>query len=123
MEAELRLGAESSYLTLPARLRERHLAEETNEADALVQAIGDRLRIWICSRRDDLRIHVPLCEWRAGPPRDRSIFQWGINVQRWRDSFITDGKQIDQAGNVSFCVPVEYECVEGVMPCERLLSE
>lgn len=74
---------------LPPRLRERHLTEDVSEA--VVQASGYHLRIWIWSDRDDIVLALPFDGFRAERIYERSIHRWGINVARWT----TPGKTND----------------------------
>lgn len=74
---------DSGTLRLPVTVRERYLSPDAKERDAVVQAAGTKLHIWIESNRATLRVDLPFDGFRAGKPYTRSLYRWGINVSRW----------------------------------------
>ena len=77
---------------LVPRLRERYLTQQVS--DAIVQATGHVLRIWIWSDRSNVCVKLPFDGFRAERPYVRSINSWGVNVNRWT----TPGKQSGTTG-------------------------
>jgi len=73
---------QAGRVRLTPRLRERHLTQYVEQA--IVQASGTVLRIWLWSDRDNIEIRLPLEEFRAGRPYSRSFHDWAVNVDRWR---------------------------------------
>lgn len=92
-EVELPYSPKSSTLTVPVRVRERHLTPETR--DAHVQEVGRYLRITIWSERDNITIHVPLTEWSTGKEMQRRLSGANnglISVGRFEDRLeVEDG--------------------------------
>lgn len=74
------------------RLRERYLSPEVE--DAVVQAAGTHLRVWLWSERQHVALLVPFDGLRWERPYERSVTRWGVNVNRW----LTPGNQNDRAG-------------------------
>lgn len=76
-------------IRLVPRLRERYLTPDVEEA--VVQASGYALRIWIWSDRSNIEIRLLFDGFRSERPYTRSVNSWGVNVNRWR----TRGKDLD----------------------------
>lgn len=74
---------------LVPRLRERYLTEVVDEA--VVQAAGQTLKIWLWSDRANIVVELPFDGVRWERPYTRSVNSWGINVNRWT----TPGKHAD----------------------------
>lgn len=78
-ETEIRyLQYETSQnrLSVPLRIRERHLTEDTDSV--IIQAIGDALRITIPSSRDTIQIEIGLGEWSTSRAFERKVSEKGI---------------------------------------------
>ena len=61
----------SDKLSIPIRIRERHLKPETDEA--ILQAIGTELQIFIQSIRDTIIMRIPFNEWMTTDAYKRKI--------------------------------------------------
>lgn len=82
----------SDRLSIPIRIRERHLTPKTTEA--VLQAIGLSLQIAIWSERDNIVIHLPLKCWRATRPYSGSLSGPSngiLSVGRFDDEIDNDG--------------------------------
>lgn len=77
---------------LVPRLRERYLTEHVE--DAVVQASGYYLKIWIWSDRANVLIRLPFDGFRAERVYTRSVNSWGVNVNKW----VEPGKHADGSG-------------------------
>jgi hypothetical protein len=83
---------DSGVLRVPRRVREHYLTPEAGNDSCLVQASGSVLHVWFWSDRGCIRLDVQLTEFRVGPPLERSVNRWGVNVNRWRDALdVTEG--------------------------------
>lgn len=51
----------SNIISIPVRMRERHLTQETDTVS--LQAIGLELQLAIWSERDNIAIRIPLSDW------------------------------------------------------------
>jgi hypothetical protein len=102
---------ERGVMRLRQPLREYHLTPETQEGQALVQAVGPALWVWVCSDRDDIRLEVQTEEWVAGRPYHHSIHRWGINLNRWLDSLVVEPEP-------QRTIEATVQVVEGVTPDE-----
>lgn len=71
-------------IRITVELRERYLDPQTERA--LVQPCGGILAIWIWSDRSNIRLELPFDGFRVGPPQERSLGKWGVNVNRWLSS-------------------------------------
>lgn len=70
-ESELSFNEGSATLSIPIRLRERHITEDADSVT--VQPIGHELQVTIWSDRDNMVIRLPQTEWRAGVPESRTL--------------------------------------------------
>ena len=117
---------EGGVLRLVARLRERYLTPDVEEA--VVQASGYYLKIWIWSDRANLRIRLPFDGYRAERTYTRSINSWGINLNKWTSpGKHPDGNGVgwwnDAALDVAYggssnkpMIQAEIETFDGVKP-------
>lgn len=115
---------EGGIVRLAPRLRERYLTADVREA--VVQASGHTLRIWVWSPRSNVRIDLPLDGYRAERPYTRSINSWGVNVNRWTEPGNQSGRtgwHNDASLDIAFggesnkpMVEASVETFEGVKP-------
>lgn len=84
-EINLPIG-ETGYLRIPLRIAERYLTENTENNSAKVQPIGTDIQILIRSKRDDMIIRIPLENWEAAKPYNRSLNGWTLNLKKWIDN-------------------------------------
>lgn len=95
----------SGAVTIPLRLRERHLTPEVDEA--IVQATGLSLQVTIPSARDTLMLRFPLETWTAGRPYSRSIIRGAVDLDRWIESIETA-----QSDCNTDCATVQYTTID-----------
>jgi hypothetical protein len=68
---------------LPVTIRERYLHPDAEGSEVVVQAAGTWLLIWIGSDRANVRVALPLDDFRAEKPYTRALYRWGVNIARW----------------------------------------
>lgn len=86
----------SNYLNLPIRIRERHLTQDSYRSEYKVQAIGSHLRAVFRSENDTISIKIPFRHWRAEREYTRKLNDWSLYLERWADSFETDGTVVEE---------------------------
>ena len=111
MEFEI-ANSESPRFTLPWQFRERHLTEECEGGDALVQPCGDEIRICVFSERDDLMLRFPLKEWYAEQPRKRSLRSWRIDLSRYAHLIDWDSVDDDWRVGTAQISPIDIEAAD-----------
>lgn len=80
-EYVLPFAGSDGLVRISPRIRERYLTLDVETA--IVQATGYTLDVRIWSDRANVLIQLPLDGYRAERPYERSIHQWGVNVNRW----------------------------------------
>lgn len=117
---------DKGVIRIPPRLRERYLDPTVDQA--IVQASGTHLRVWMWSERTNVCIEIPFDGYRAERPYIRAVNSWGVNVRKW----LTPGKGVNGESEDWFdaaaldvgyggesareMVPASVQTFDGVMP-------
>lgn len=64
-------SSQSSKLSFPMRIRERHLTPGPSEVE--LQAVGPELQVSVWSERDNILLRMPLKGWKSTKPYDGKL--------------------------------------------------
>jgi len=91
---QLPFAPSDAEVRLTPRLRETYLTAEAGEDRCVTQASGRVVHIWVWSKRENLRVDLPLDGFDVCRPYQQSIHRWGINVNRYVADDAGDGPSI-----------------------------
>lgn len=94
MIGESQMSISGGYLHIPVRVHEQFLDDARAQAQCF--PTGDVLRICIENTPYDLVLDVPLSEWHIDEPKDRSMYDYSIHINRWHeklDTYEEDGRE------------------------------
>lgn len=83
-------------VSLPIRIRERHLTPDAREAH--LQGIGPAFQITVWSKRDTILIHLPVLQWLTTKPYEGTFTGTNnglLSVGRFEDSLANDENEIE----------------------------